>query len=89
MAALTVSHKRIEGIEYLRAIAILLTLFHHSISYLLINPMTLMQLSYAFANYWTGVDLFFVISGFVIMKGFSEALQKNNDFGKTLKQFWT
>jgi peptidoglycan/LPS O-acetylase OafA/YrhL len=81
-------HNRIEGIQYLRAIAIILTLFHHSISYLLVNPITLIQIVYSRTNFWSGVDLFFVISGFVIMKGFTEALQSNGSFGKTLKQFW-
>ncbi len=80
---------RIEGIQYLRAIAILLTLFHHSATLLLVYPPpSFVFLIYSEVTFWVGVDLFFVISGFVIMKSFSESLEKFGYNLKTVARFW-
>ena len=58
---------RNEEIESLRAIAILLTLFQH-LPILLPSPSPpdWMTFIYDHAAFWGGVDLFFVISGFVV-----------------------
>ncbi|MBL8523112.1 MAG: acyltransferase [Betaproteobacteria bacterium] len=58
---------RNDEIEYLRAVAILLTLFQH-LPILLPwpNPPAWIVFIYDHAAFWGGVDLFFVISGFVV-----------------------
>ena len=68
-------HKRIDEIEVLRAIAILFTLFHHTAFYLLPPGNILIEKVYGTFTFWGGVDLFFVISGFVIMKSLGHSLR--------------
>src|SRR3989344_5391368 len=81
--------KRIDEIECLRAIAILFTLFHHVPLYLFVEPTAYLIKIYSHFTFWGGVDLFFVISGFVIMKSFSNQLKNsNNAYGKSAKIFW-
>lgn len=76
-------------IECLRAIAILFTLFHHIPVYLFIQPTQYLVKIYSHFTFWGGVDLFFVISGFVIMKSFSRQLKVTNSlYGKSTKIFW-
>lgn len=79
---------KILGIQYLRALAIVVTLFHHTVQYLIVHPVEAVNKIYSQFSFWSGVDLFFVISGFVIMKSFSESLSTNNTFKPTLYQFW-
>jgi peptidoglycan/LPS O-acetylase OafA/YrhL len=67
-------HRRNDEIEVLRAVAILFTLFHHTAYYLLASPNILIEQVYPNFTFWGGVDLFFVISGFVIMKSLRRSL---------------
>ncbi|EEF26878.1 conserved hypothetical protein, partial [Ricinus communis] len=64
----TMSHKNLE-IERLRAVAVLLTILVHAPFKQLFNP-------YLYSSF-TGVDLFFVISGFVVSQSLLATLPKN------------
>ncbi|HDR8859876.1 acyltransferase family protein [Burkholderia territorii] len=60
-------HSTIAEIEILRAVAILLTLTQH-LGYLLFPNQAIWDRLNHVAGFWTGVDLFFCISGFVICR---------------------
>jgi peptidoglycan/LPS O-acetylase OafA/YrhL len=64
----TPGHERLEGIEHLRAVAILFTLIAHSHVLFPWNSPLRQWLS-SRTVFWDGVDLFLCISGFVIMRG--------------------
>jgi peptidoglycan/LPS O-acetylase OafA/YrhL len=59
--------QRIEPIDYLRAVAVGLTLVGHARA-LITWPTEFGYWLYANATFWAGVDLFFAISGFVIAR---------------------
>ncbi len=85
---LTKNH-RLDEIECLRAVAILFTLFHHTPFYLFILPNSFFNDVYSTATFWGGVDLFFVISGFVIMRSFTQQLARSSGFyWRTAGGFW-
>ncbi|MBK8974265.1 MAG: acyltransferase [Hahellaceae bacterium] len=77
-------------IEYLRAIAIGMTLLSHLPQLLPFHEETLVQ---AFRYYmpWTGVDLFFCISGFVVSSAYYDFMmnrKQNGQFGVACYTFW-
>lgn len=79
-----------EEIEYLRAVAVLMTLVHHT--QLLIrwksDPLGIVGSHFGF---WGGVDLFFCISGYVVSKSFIEAFDRarlTNTHWHAARAFW-
>ncbi|GEM_PF-62024 len=60
---------RIAGIEVLRAVAVTMVVLHHAHGNLLVHPPAWFSDLHRHLGFWTGVDLFFVISGFVIARG--------------------
>ncbi|MEQ1723117.1 MAG: acyltransferase, partial [Pseudobdellovibrio sp.] len=57
--------------------------------YLVIHPNQFFTNLYSDFTFWAGVDLFFAISGFVIMNSFLKTLsQKDINFWKACKIFW-
>lgn len=77
-----VRQKKNLEIQALRGIAILFALFHHVPGLLLPSPPKFFFDLYAHFTFWGGVDLFFVISGFVITKSYFK-LQVNHRPGET------
>lgn len=75
-------------IEVLRAIAILFVLFQHR-SFLLVEKSShVIDMHFQF---WAGVDLFFVISGFVIARGLLQVRAASTttlDFAREAVAFW-
>jgi len=81
--------KNIE-IEYLRAIAILMTVVTHS-NQLLPFHADFMQKLFNVYSPWSGVDLFFCISGYVVSKAYLDYFDKNRTqgrFGIAAASFW-
>ena len=78
----------IKDIEVLRAFAILMTIFHHRV-WLIIESRSRVIDNYF--TFWGGVDLFFVISGFVIGKGLLKSWRQaadTHDFSVEIVSFW-
>ncbi len=67
----------IDEIDHLRGVAILLTLVAH-INAALVVPVAGLTAVYARAEFWGGVYLFFVISGYVITRGFAASFEPSN-----------
>lgn len=81
---------RIDDIEALRAIAVAITMLDHLIFLLPWNPPVLSHALQWF-NFWTGVDLFFAISGFVIAISLFNQLEATQDsmtFWRNTVAFW-
>ena len=74
---------RIQSIDGLRAIAILLVLIHHYTPWILIGNSSVSRFLLE-STYWfgTGVDLFFVISGFLITGILVDSKGSSNYFGR-------
>lgn len=69
-----IRNHKIDEIEVLRGVAILFTLIHHTAYFLLPQPNILISEIYQYFTFWAGVDLFFVISGFVIIKSLRRSI---------------
>lgn len=81
--------RRIDEIEVLRALAIIATLIHHVFSFLLVWPFPLKEQVYSYFTFWSGVDVFFVISGFVIARDFFERQRLGqNSYWRVTIAFW-
>jgi peptidoglycan/LPS O-acetylase OafA/YrhL len=85
------AHGRIDDIEVLRAIAIAMVLVEHFA--LVLIPWVKIKGGpiYGHFGFWSGVDLFFVISGFVIGRSLLPSLPPASDRGpffKTALSFW-
>ncbi len=84
--------RKIVEIEYLRAIAILITLFAHAPKLIILQPNPTMGWILERFSFTSGVDLFFAISGFVIMRSFAllmNAQGKDKGYFYNAKVFWT
>jgi len=66
---------RIDDIEILRGIAVLMVVLHHAHGNLFTWATPKMELFYTYFSGWVGVDLFFAISGFVIARDLVPRLQ--------------
>jgi|HubBroStandDraft_1064217.scaffolds.fasta_scaffold00021_58 peptidoglycan/LPS O-acetylase OafA/YrhL len=75
---------RIEDIELLRGIAILFVLVEHTSFNLVTWGSPLLETIRTYFGLWTGVDLFFAISGFVIARSLLPVLETCTD----LLHFW-
>lgn len=81
--------KNIE-IEYLRGIAIVMTVLTHSSQLLPFHSEFFVKLFNVYSP-WTGVDLFFCISGFVVSKAYLDYFDKNRvegRYGLAAASFW-
>ena len=77
-------HGKIADIELLRGVAILFVLVEHTWFNLVIWGSPLLIFSHTYLGLWTGVDLFFAISGFVIARSLLPALAASPG----PRQFW-
>lgn len=81
---------RIDDIEALRAVAVLFTIFYHT-SALIRWDIPSIDHVRRFLTFWTGVDLFFAISGFVIARDLLDKLDTNGfseRFCRVTLAFW-
>ena len=77
-------------IEYLRAVAILLVVVLHAHA-IFANSSHAVKFIFQFAGAWTGVDLFFCISGYVISRSFQPFFDSHRDDGRwwsATRAFW-
>lgn len=76
-------------IDYLRGVAILLTGLAH-INAATVEPIPALSWLYRHAEFWGGVYLFFVISGYVITRGFGASLsgEKGESFTGAWRDFY-
>ena len=84
---------RIAVLDGLRALAILLVLLRHSVRpfwpelsdpYIPVGPI---DLGAIFINGWMGVDLFFVLSGFLIASHLMQSIEKEQNFLTVLSKY--
>ncbi len=78
--------QRIYSLDWLRAIAIVLVLFLHASHTFHDTPVSLKWLV---SSGWAGVDLFFVLSGFLIGRQAFKAQESGKSKWKELSLFWT
>lgn len=71
-------------IDHLRGLAILLTGVAH-INAAFVTPVAALGWLYSHAEFWGGVYLFFVISGYVITRGFAQSLEAR---GTAFRDAW-
>lgn len=77
-------------IEYLRAVAVLMTCLSHLPQLMPFQTEALTKVFFVFMP-WTGVDLFFCISGYVVSKSFIELLDRHQgegNFWLAAQSFW-
>ncbi len=82
---------RLPDIEVLRGLAVAGVILHHSDGNLLTAPHRLLDTLRHYLDYAVGVDLFFVISGFVIARALLPAVARcatGRDFVTTAGAFW-
>jgi peptidoglycan/LPS O-acetylase OafA/YrhL len=81
---------RIDDIEILRAIAVLFTMFDH-VPFMLPEKSHVIGTIFRYMTFWSGVDLFFAISGFVIARSLIEkiaSVEGREEFWRTSLSFW-
>lgn len=79
-------------IEMLRGVAIILVLFQHFPSLYFWSDHSFFASLSKYLTFWTGVDLFFCISGFVVGKSLinklDESMRKNSERNFVIKEFF-
>jgi len=83
--------RKIADIELLRGIAVLFIIFHHAHTDLFIWRNEVLDGLFQYFQFWTGVDLFFAISGFVIARSLLPVLnacRSNTAFFRATLSFW-
>ncbi|MEL1090736.1 acyltransferase family protein [Pseudomonas sp. OB66] len=84
------STRKNKEIEYLRGAAILMTVLTHLPQLLPFHDSSLLSLFNVYSP-WTGVDLFFCISGYVVSKAYLDYFdshREQNRFGLAATSFW-
>jgi peptidoglycan/LPS O-acetylase OafA/YrhL len=84
-------NRKILDVEVLRGLAVLLVCVEHMNSNLFSWTNSLHKMFFGWTGMWSGVDLFLVISGFVITRDLLPKLQatsNTHDFLKTSVAFW-
>lgn len=84
------SSRKNQEIEFLRGFAVVLTMFSH-LPMLLPHHVAQIQKAFSIAMPWTGVDLFFCISGFVVSKAYFEQFEHHRRAGTfwlAAQSFW-
>ncbi len=77
------------ALDGLRAIAIILVLLRHSVTtFEAPTNNTALAIWNIFRNGWLGVDLFFVLSGFLITRSFFSLYRRHNNYPATIKKFY-
>lgn len=80
-------NRKIADIQVLRAVAILMVMLHHIHAYLIPWQSPRLESFFAYFGGSAGVDLFFVISGFVIARNFLPRLNSAQEPQLTLLEF--
>ena len=89
------SKNRIAVLDGLRAVAIILVVFRHSVQPFWTDlstpyiPVGSFDLGAIFINGWMGVDLFFILSGFLITLVLMKEFKGNSSFEECLNRFYT
>ncbi|MCH5688598.1 acyltransferase family protein [Niabella sp. W65] len=71
------NHQRLQGLDHLRALAIIFVFLFH---YFILSGGQPAWLPSAASFGWTGVDLFFVLSGFLISSQLFVQIKRGNTF---------
>ena len=83
--------RRIGDIEMLRGVAVLFVILHHAHGDLVHWPSRVLGGLFTYFEFWSGVDLFFAISGFVIARSLLptlEACAGNAAYLQAVLAFW-
>jgi peptidoglycan/LPS O-acetylase OafA/YrhL len=75
-------------IDHLRGLAIALTVIAH-LGLAMVEPPAMLNRIYSTFEFWGGVYLFFVVSGFVIARGFADALEDGAAQSGVWRSFYT
>jgi len=82
------SPKTLVELQYLRALAIVLTLFAHW-AFMMVKPdPAYFYIIYNYAQFWGGVDIFFCLSGYIISRSLFTEFDARQDNSSVMKSFY-